>query len=650
MTLPDKNNSSSFKFDEQHAFIDKWSCTNISQIVPEKDPCDKNDSILHPTLDYINRILLEEDIDEQFSGYQEVAALSDIEKPFYDIIGEKYPPLPNNQLAFSQPNTNHFLSTSISDDPIISNSISTSLTQDSRIESSLTKEFQRGVEEGMKFLPTIHNLAVDLQVSSLSLNMTHKRNDKPTETELKEDNVHGSERCKAKGSSTDADLNILEERNSKMPVLYTEETIRDEMFDKVLLDHGEEYAREEISRLQEIMKFEANHQFTKKEDKKDNVDLESLLIQCSEAVARNDRKIAEELIKEIRKQASPFGNGAQRFACILTDGLEARLASTGSESYHRLVDRRISAREVLKAYHMYMTASPLLRVAYYFANEYICKVAENASKIHIIDLGITFGFQWPPLIQALAKRKGSAPKLRITGIDRPEPGFRPAERIKQIGVRLEEYAKSFGVPFEYQCIASLWECISIDDLKIDDDEVLIVNSMIRFKQVKDDTFPNSPRDKVLNLIRQIKPKVLILGILNASFGPFFTTRFRKVILYYSTFFEMLDVLVPRDDEGRQLLERELLAPVIINLVACEGPNRVERPETYKQWHKRISQAGFEQLAMDRNIVKDCNAKVKSSYHEGFFIEEESGWLLQGWKGRIYYGLSVWEPKVDSSVD
>jgi GRAS domain family len=439
----------------------------------------------------------------------------------------------------------------------------------------------------------------------------------------------------------------LEGRNSKMSMLDTEETIRDEMFDKILLHHGDEYAREEISRLRAIMKCEANPQTTKKKNKEDDVDLESLLIQCSEAVARNDHKIAEKLIKEIRNHASPVGSGAQRLACVLTDGLEARLGCTGSEAYRRLINRRISTREMLKAYHMYITASPLLRVSYRFANEYICKVAENASKIHIVDLGITFGFQWPSLIQALATRKDGAPKLRITGIDLPLPGFRPAERIKQIGVRLEEYAKSFGVSFEYQCVASLWECISIDDLKFDGDEVLIVNSMFRFKQIKDETFAmDSPRNRVLNLIQQMKPKIFILGIFNVYFSPLFTMRFRKVLLHYSMLFDMFDTLVPRGDKGRQLMERELLAPCIVNLVACEGPDQVERPETYKQWHKRISGAGFELLAMDRNIVKDCNEKVKSSYHEGFFIEEESGWLLQGWKGRINYGLSVWEPKLE----
>jgi GRAS domain family len=643
MASPEANNYYSSNLDEPCTFIDGRCHTNISENIPENDPNNGSRFMMYPTLDYINRILLEEDIDEQFNGYQEEAALSEIEKPFYDILGEKYPPLPDNQLALGRSNSNHNSSASVSNDRIIPNISCARLTQNSRVESILTKEFQRGVEEGMKFLPSISNIAIDLQVGRLSLDMTQKKNDKSSKIELQDDNARGMGRCKAKKNSIDAGLNFLEGRNRKMSVLHTEETIRDEMFDKILLNHGEEYAREEISHLRAIMKCEA----TKMENKEDNVDLESLLFHCSEAVARNDRKIAEKLIKEIRNLASPVGSGAQRLACVLTDGLEARLDGTRSEIFRGIINGRISTREMLKAYHMYITASPLLRVSYCFANEYICKVAENGSKIHIVDLGINFGFQWPPLIQALAKRKGGAPKLRITGIELPLPGFRPAERIKQTGARLEEYAKSFGVPFEYQCVASLWECIRIEDLKIDDDEVLIVNCMFRFQQMGDETFAmDSPRNRVLNLIRQMNPKIFVVGTYNVYFSPFFIRRFRKVLLHYSMLFDMFDALVPRGDKGRQLMEREILAPKIMNVVACEGPDWVERPETYKQWHKRISGAGFEQLAMDQNIVEDCNQKVKNTYHEGFFIEEESGWLLQGWKGTINYGLSVWEPKLE----
>jgi len=43
------------------------------------------------TLEYINKILMEEDIDETASIYQEPDALQATEKPFYDILGQTYP-------------------------------------------------------------------------------------------------------------------------------------------------------------------------------------------------------------------------------------------------------------------------------------------------------------------------------------------------------------------------------------------------------------------------------------------------------------------------------------------------------------------------------------------------------------------------------
>jgi GRAS domain family len=634
MVYPEENNSCSFELDKSYTFTHDSDHTEVSENMPAKDSIDENEDMLYPTLDYINQILLEEDMNDQFAGNQEETTLSYIEKSFYDALEKECQPSPINQSVLGQLQLNNSSETcAMRDQTNVSSSTSKSLMHDSRIEMSLMKEFQRGMEEGNKFLPTINNVAINLHVSGLSLESPQKNHNKSPDYKLEGENVYGLVNSPRSRKKNNVDLKFFEGPNKKISMFYSEETIRDETFDKILLDNGEEYTKEEISHVQE--------------NQEAIIDLESLLIQCSEAVSRNNCKMAEDLIKEIRNQASPIGNGAQRLSCILSDGLEARLAGTGNETYHRLVSRRTSTREILKAYHMYITSAPVLRVSYYVANEHICKAAESASKIHIIDLGIAFGFQWPPLIQALAKRKGGPPKLRITGVDLPRPGFRPAEQIKQTGLRLEEYAKSFGVPFEYQCVASLWECISVDDLKIDEDEVLIVNSMFRFKQVRDETFAmDSPRNRVLNLIRHMKPKFFILGIFDVSFSPYFNMRFRKVLSHYSKLFDMFDTLVPRGDNQRQLMERELVAPSIMNLVACEGSNCVVRPEKHEQWHKRISRAGFEQLPMDRNIIKYCNEKVKSNYHEGFFIEEKSGWLLQGWRGSVDRALSMWKPKLE----
>ncbi|KAJ4774352.1 hypothetical protein LUZ62_058609 [Rhynchospora pubera] len=371
-------------------------------------------------------------------------------------------------------------------------------------------------------------------------------------------------------------------------------------------------------------------------------------MRCAETVSMNDTNAAIDMIKQIRKQASHVGDGIQRLACILADGLEARLSGTGSAIYRQLAAKRISATDYLKAYHLGMSITPIMRVAYHFANKNILSIAGNAPKIHIVDFGISFGFQWPSLIQFLAKMKYEPPRIRITGVDLPQPGFHPAERIIETGKRLEDYAREFEVPFEYHGIASQWESICIEDLCINDDEVLIVNSMFNLSQLRSSPSleKNKSRNELFNLIRAIKPKVFIQGIFNFSFSPFFVPRFRMVLLEYFRFFDMLDTLVPRNSNQRFLIETEFFRPPIINQIACEGSDWVVTPETYKKCHTRNLEIGFEQLPVDPSIVKECSEILRNDYDERYFIEEDCNWFLQGWKGSIIYAVSLWKPQVE----
>ncbi|WP_423787577.1 GRAS family protein, partial [Klebsiella pneumoniae] len=87
----------------------------------------------------------------------------------------------------------------------------------------------------------------------------------------------------------------------------------------------------------------------------------------------------------------------------------------------------------MKAYQVYLSACPFKKISIFFANRMILERASNATTLHIIDFGIQYGFQWPVLIQLLSRRTGGAPKLRITGIELPQPGFRPAEYMEATG-------------------------------------------------------------------------------------------------------------------------------------------------------------------------------------------------------------------------
>lgn len=602
---------------------------------------DNFEIISGPMLDYISRYLLEEDIDENNCGYQEEADLREMERSFYDVLGERYPHSPKNQLLLSQSKEDPKPTICLSEDQSTTMISAQNLMVDNNI---LASEFQRGMEEGNKFVPTIHKLTVDLQLNTLSSDSERRDDRRMIEVRSEEEeNFRILNRSRGNKKSSNVEFELWEGGNRKKPMIHYEETIRDEMYDKVLLNQGEKYEKEEVSGLREIMQQKASSYVSKKIQ--DHIDINTLLTHCSEAVSVNNYRLAEGLLMQIRQQASRTGDGAQRLACILADGLEARLAGSGSELYRQLVAKRINSADILQSYHLCIRADPFHRVSYCFANNNILKVIKNAPKVHIIDLGICFGFQWPTLIQSLATRQGGPPKLRITGVDFPQRGFRPAKQLEEVGKRLEEYARSFNVSFEYQGIASEWELICIEDLNIKEDEVCIVNSTNKFSQVQDEACNlNSPRNQVLNLIRRIKPQLYIQGIYNARFSSYFTVRFRQVLLQYSMEFDMRDSLIPRDNKHRQLTEKQVIAPIIINLIACEGSDWLERPETYKNWQLRNVRAGFEQLPLDLDIVNECKTKLRNGYDKRFFIEEDGKWMLQGWKGKIRHAFSTWKPK------
>jgi hypothetical protein len=309
------------------------------------------------------------------------------------------------------------------------------------------------------------------------------------------------------------------------------------------------------------------------------------------------------------------------------------------------MERRTSATDWLEAYSILIAACPFKRASYYFANQTILDVSQRQPRVHIVDFGISFGFQWPLMIQMFARQEWGAPKLRITGIEVPRPGLRPCEMIEETGKRLADYANMFNVPFQYQGIAaSRWDAIKIEDLNIDEDEVLIINCIFRMKNLGHETEAiNSARDELMKTMRRINPKVFISGTVNGLHSsPFFIQRFKEVVLHYSSMFDMLDANVPRDNEARKMIERILFGRDALNMIACEDAERT-RPESYRQWQARFLKAGFQQLPVDPAVLKKIVHIKNSLYHEEFFAVEDRGWLLQGWKGRVLYAISKWKP-------
>jgi hypothetical protein len=82
------------------------------------------------------------------------------------------------------------------------------------------------------------------------------------------------------------------------------------------------------------------------------------------------------------------------------------------------------------------------------------------------------------------------------------------------------------------------------------------------------------------IMKRIQPEVLIFGVVNGLYNsPFFLTRFREVLFHFSSLFDMLNATTALSHEDRILIEEYLLGADVLNVVACEGAERIERPKS-----------------------------------------------------------------------
>ncbi|KAL9405112.1 hypothetical protein Peur_002084 [Populus x canadensis] len=631
------------------------------------------------TLKFISDVLLEEDLEGKTCMLQDCLTLQAAEKSLYDVLGQEYPHSSNQILSCFNQNVES------PNDGVtwINNTGSTNgyHTANNLVEKSDWIFYQADLELsqvlqsspvlslektplGTDFQSPAHpyemlskgegEAGISLSTSDYLMSSPERSSSNPPD---KEERGYSPDSSRGRKNHQREDSDDLEEeRGKKHSALSPAESEQSGLFDEVLLCSGAQNVSASCALLDKSQNGAGRNEQRKgsngraarakrKENKEEVVDLSSLLTQCAQAVAIGDQRTASDLLKQIRQHSSPFGDANQRLAHYFANALDTRLAGTMTPTFAPIASHRTSAAESLKAYQVYVRACPFKRMSNFFANRTILKLAKKATRLHILDFGILYGFQWPCLIQRLSERPGGPPRLRITGIELPQPDFRPAERVEETGRRLEKYCERFKVPFEYDAIAQKWETIRYEDLKIDKDEMIVVNSLYRLRNLPDDTVvENSARDAVLKLINKIKPDMFIHGVVNGAFNaPYFVTRFREALYHFSSLFDMFEANVSREDENRMLFEEERYGREIINVIACEGTSRVERPETYKQWQSRNLRAGFRQLTLDPELFKDVRSVVKSEYHKDFVVDADGHWMLQGWKGRIIHALSVWEP-------
>jgi DELLA protein len=171
-------------------------------------------------------------------------------------------------------------------------------------------------------------------------------------------------------------------------------------------------------------------------------------------------------------------------------------------------------------------------------------------------------------------------------------------------------------------------------------ETLVVNSVFELHPVLSQ--PGSI-EKLLATVKAVKPGLVTVVEQEANHnGDVFLDRFNEALHYYSSLFDSLEdgVVIPSQD---RVMSEVYLGRQILNLVATEGSDRIERHETLAQWRKRMGSAGFDPVNLGSDAFKQASLLLAlSGGGDGYRVEENDGSLMLAWQTKPLIAASAWK--------
>lgn len=175
----------------------------------------------------------------------------------------------------------------------------------------------------------------------------------------------------------------------------------------------------------------------------------TLLLQCAEAVSADNFEEANRMLLEISELSTPFGTSAQRVGAYFSEAMSARLVNSCLGIYAALPPTVVPphGQKMASAFQVFNGISPFVKFSHFTANQAIQEAFEREDRVHIIDLDIMQGLQWPGLFHILASRPGGPPSVRLTGFGTS------MDALEATGKRLSDFADKLGLPFEFSPVA-----------------------------------------------------------------------------------------------------------------------------------------------------------------------------------------------------
>ncbi|KAA8540243.1 hypothetical protein F0562_024194 [Nyssa sinensis] len=343
---------------------------------------------------------------------------------------------------------------------------------------------------------------------------------------------------------------------------------------------------------------------------------EMLLNACAAAITAGDLPRVQHLLYVLNELASPTGDSNHRLADHGFRALTHHLSAGSSVSIGPLTFPSTEPQFFQKSLLKFYDSSPWFIFHNNIANASILQILKEQDRsrdLHILDIGVSHGAQWPTLLEALTRRSGGPPPLvRLTVIAATIDNDQAADTPFAIGPsgdnyssRLLIFANSMKINLQINRIDNYpLQNLNAQVINTSPNETLIVCTQFRLHHLNH----HHPDDKTefLRALRNLEPKRVILSENNMDCScnncVDFAEGFSRRLEYLWRFLDSTSAAF----KGRECKERRLMEGEAAKALRGGGMN-----EGKEKWCERMRGVGFVGEVIGEDAIDGARALMRN---------------------------------------
>ncbi|CAN4115599.1 unnamed protein product [Withania somnifera] len=380
---------------------------------------------------------------------------------------------------------------------------------------------------------------------------------------------------------------------------------------------------------------------------------EQLLNPCAASITAGNLNGVQHLLYVLHELSSLNGDANHRLAArglqALTHHLSTPCSNSLSASSGGTTFSSTNPKFFKNSLINFNDISPWFRIPNSIANSSILQILgkhDSSRNLHILDIGVSHGVQWPTLLEELTHRSGGPPPLvRLTIITPTIEDERQRNSPFVVGpdgynfsVQLLAFAKAININLQINTLENgPLQNLDSQVVKSSSDEVLVICAQFRLHNLKHKN-PDE-RTELLKILKRLEPKGLVLSENNMdcscnSCGDF-AAGFSRRVEYLWKFLDSTSVAYRgRESERRRMMEGE---------AAKALTNKGEMNERKEKWCERMITVGFVKEMFGDDAINRARALLKKYDNNWEMrVDEEDGCVGLWWKGEPVSFCSLWK--------